>query len=258
VRLLEFLDLPGVINPGQYEFRAGHSTAMAVQDMVERVRGAWDSKRVTLGVFIDLKKAFDMVDHGILFAKMEHYGVRGEVLGLLGIYLEGRFQYVVYNGGESGRWEVSCGVPQGSVLGSLFFLIYVNDMVRASGELGFVLFADDTNLFAEGGDPVELFGKVNRGLGELGRWFRCNRLTLNLKRTDYFRRTKPPEVPLGGLEFEGEQIRRVEGTRFLGVWIDAGLNLRGHIGQVGTKVRQLPGVLGRVRADLDEHLLPSL
>jgi hypothetical protein len=97
------------------------------------------------------------------------------------------------------------------------------------------------NLFAEGRDPVELFGKVNRGLGELGRRFRSNRLNLNLKKTEYvyFSRTRPPEVLPGGLEMEGEQIRRVEGTRFLGVWINAGLNWKGHIGQVGTKVRQL-------------------
>jgi hypothetical protein len=130
------------------------------------------------------------------------------VFKFLGSYLEGRFQYVVYNKGESGRWEVRCRVPQGSVLGPLFFLIYVNDMARARGELGFVLFADDTNLFAEGGgDPVELFEKVNRGLGELGRLLRCNRLTLNLKKTEYvyFSRTRPPEVPLGGLEFEGNR-----------------------------------------------------
>jgi hypothetical protein len=94
-----------------------------------------------------------------------------------------------------------------------------------------------TQTFLQRGDPVELFKKVNRALGELGRWFRCNRLTLNLKKTEYvyFSRTRPPEAPLGGLEFEGEQIRRVEGTRFMGIWIDAGLNLRGHIGQVGTK-----------------------
>jgi hypothetical protein len=120
VRLLEFLDLQGVINPGQYGFKAGHSPAMAVQDMVERVRGAWDSKKATLGVFINLEKAFDIVDHRILLAKLEHYGVIGEVLKLLWSYLEGRFQYVVYNGGESGKWEVRCRVPQGSFLGPCF------------------------------------------------------------------------------------------------------------------------------------------
>jgi hypothetical protein len=80
---------------------------------------------------------------------------------------------------------VECGVPQGSVLGSLFFLLYVKDMARVTGKLGFVLFEDDTNLFAEGQEPAELFGRVNGGLSELGRWFRYNRLTLNLKNTKY-------------------------------------------------------------------------
>jgi hypothetical protein len=90
VKLLELLDLQSVINPGRYGFRAGHSTAMAVQNMVERVRDAWDSMRSTLEVFIDLKNAFDMVDHGIFLAKVEHYEVRGEVFGLLWSYLESR------------------------------------------------------------------------------------------------------------------------------------------------------------------------
>jgi hypothetical protein len=219
-RLVELFDLQGVVTPGQYGFRSGHSTAMAILDMVERVRGAWSEGNTALGVFIDLKKEFDTVDHGILLAKLEHYGVRGEALELLA-------SYVVYNGGKSARNGVECGVPQGSVLGPLFFLHYVNSIVGASGELGFVLFVDDTNLFAKGWDTGELFEKVNRGLGELGRWFRSNRLSLNLKKTEYVYFTygpKPPEVPPGGLVFVGEQIRRVEGTRFLSIWIDAGLN----------------------------------
>jgi hypothetical protein len=103
---------------------------------------------------------------------------------------------------------------------------------------------------------VELYGKVNRGLGKLGRWFRSNRLTLNLKKTEYvdFSRTRPPEVLLRVLEYDREQIKRVEGAGFLGVWIDARIKWRGHVGQV----RQLLGVLGRIRADVDEYLLLSI
>merc|ERR1711888_288770 len=126
-RLVRFLDAHWVLTPGQYGFRAGHSTAMAVLDMVERVRGAWGRGNAALGVFIDLKKAFNTVDHGLLLAKLEHYGVRGPALGLLGSYLGGRSQYVMYGGYESEKGAVECGVPQGSVLGPLFFLIYVND-----------------------------------------------------------------------------------------------------------------------------------
>ena len=108
---------------GQYGFRPGHSTAMAVLDMVEKVRGAWDLGNAAIGVLIDLKKAFDTVDHGILLAKLEHYGVRGRALQLLESYLADRSQYVQYDGFESERGPLSCGVPQGSVLGPLFFLI---------------------------------------------------------------------------------------------------------------------------------------
>jgi hypothetical protein len=131
--------------------------------MLERVRETWRKKNLALGVFIDLKKAFDIVDHRIPLAKLEHYGLRGEALGLLGSYLRDRSQYVVCNGWESGRQGVECGVPQGSVLGPLFFLLYVNDMKRATGELGFVVFADDTNLFAEGQDPAWMSERVNGG-----------------------------------------------------------------------------------------------
>jgi hypothetical protein len=98
-RLLEFLDHQEVITPGQYGFRSGYFTAMAVLVMVERVRGAWRKKNVALGVFKDLKKAFNMVDYRILLAKLEHHEVRGEALELLGSYLRDKSQYVVHNGG---------------------------------------------------------------------------------------------------------------------------------------------------------------
>jgi hypothetical protein len=98
-----------VVIPGQYGFRYGHSMAMAVVDMVERVREAWRKNNVALGVFIDLKKAFDSVDHRILLSKLEHYGMRGEALGLLESYLMDRSQYMVYNGGNQGGMGWSVG-----------------------------------------------------------------------------------------------------------------------------------------------------
>ena len=184
-RLVHFLDRNKVTIPGQYGFRAGHSTAMAVLDMVEKVRGAWGRGNIALGVFIDLKKAFDTVDHEILLDKLEHYGIRGTAQGLLRSYLSKRSQYVTYGGHESERGEIECGVPQGSVLGPLFFLLYVNDMVKAAKGLDFVLFADDTNIFIEGKNSDELVKRVKEGLEGISRWFQCNRLTLNLKKTVY-------------------------------------------------------------------------
>ena len=142
----------------------------------------------------------------------------------------------------------------------MFFLVYVNDMVRACEGLGLVLFADDTNIFAEDSDPARLFSRVNEGLVGLGRWFRCNRLTLNLKKTEYvyFGGPKGQEVGGLGLGVGGEQIRRVEGARFLGVWVDGGLRWAEHGGRVRGKVGQLLGVLGRASAVLGGRTLLSL
>ena len=122
---------------------------------------------------------------------------------MLESYLSGRAQHVVYGGHELERRQVERGVPQGSVLGPLFFLIYVNDM-RACRGLDMVLFADDTNIPAEGSNPAELFGRVNRGLGKLSRWFRCNRLTLNLKTMEcLFHRTRGTRGATGGVRDRG-------------------------------------------------------
>ena len=260
VRLSEFFEEQGVLIPGQYGFRAGHSTDMAILDMVEKVRAAWGEKKVALGVFIDLKKAFDTVDHTILLKKLEHYGIRGPAISLLGSYLSDRKQYVCYDGFESEKGHVQCGVPQGSVLGPLFFLLYVNDMVRASNEIDLVLFADDTNIFCVGKTHSELFEKANRGLSAISRWFRCNKLTLNLKKTEYVYFGGPGgrQVPIGGLKIGEEAIRRVQGARFLGVWVDEGLRWSGQIEKVRSKVGRLLGVLGRAQAALGGELVHKL
>ena len=133
-------------------------------------------------------------------------------------------------------------------------------MVRASNEVALVLFADDTSIFADGKDPVDLFAKVNRGLAELSTWFRCNKLTLNLKKTEYayFGGPGGRVAPEGGLKIGEDLIRRVEGVKFLGVWVDEGLKWTGHIGKVKSKISRLLGVLGRAQAALGGRLLHML
>ena len=155
---------------------------------------------------------------------------------------------------------MTCGVPQGSVLGPLFFLLYVNDMVRVCGELILVLFADDTNVFAEASNPVDLLKRVNEGLRELSIWFRCNKLTLNLKKTEYvyFKGPSQTATPQESVRIGDEGIRQVQGIRFLGVWIDEGLRWTAHIEKVRTKVSQLLGVIGRARTSLGGRATLSL
>ena len=166
-----FLESHGVITLTQYGFRSDYSTSMVILDMV-KMRAAWGHGNVALGIFIDT------VDYGVLLARMEHYRVRGGS-GVAGQLPGEEVPVCGLWGAESGRGRVESGVPQG------FCLIYDNDMVRVDRDLSFVLFADDTNIFAEGRDSVELFGRVNGELRELNRWFRCNRLTLNLIKTEY-------------------------------------------------------------------------
>ena len=186
--------------------------------------------------------------------------MRGVALALLQSYLRERSQYVVYGGVESGRGQVTCGVPQGSVLGPLFFVIYVNDMFRACEGIDPVLFADDSNFYAEDNDLEHLFERVNRGLEALGRWFKCNRLTLNLKKTEFIFFGGPKGQDLGRLSLTagGEVIKQVSEARFLGVWVDEGLRWTAHIDKVRSKVGQLLGVVGRASAVLWPGALLSL
>ena len=116
-------------------------------EITERIKESIDSGKFGCGIFIDLRKAFDTVNHDILYKKLEHYGVRGMLLEWFKSYLTDRKQYVFYNGESSDLKLISCGVPQGSVLGPLLFLIYINDLPNISTNLKFFLFADDTNIY---------------------------------------------------------------------------------------------------------------
>ena len=143
-----------------------------------------DRKEHAVGVFLDLSKAFDTVNYEILFDKLYHYGIRGLALDWVKSYFNERSQFVEYNGLRSSPHKIRCGVPQGSILGPLFFILYINDLNNASN-LESILFADDTNLFISLKDPDFLISTLNCELIKLSKWFRANRLSLNLTKTNF-------------------------------------------------------------------------
>ena len=163
-RLYAYLEKLNFFYPLQFGFREKHSTGHALISMTEEIRNTIDNGNYGCGVFIDLKKAFDTVNHSILLKKLEHYGIRGVALDWFCSYLSNRKQYVSVNGHISETLQIRCGVPQGSVLGPLLFLIYINDLPSVSKCLTFYLFADDTNIYFEASDLFTLQKVVNREL----------------------------------------------------------------------------------------------
>jgi len=177
-----------------------------------------------MGIYLDPQKAFDTVNHSILLRKLNIYGVRGTVLNWFTSYLSNRKQYVAMSKYESLFETVSCGVPQGSVLGPLLFLIYINDIQFAVLDAKLKLFADDTNLFLHDSDSVKLFLRANICMSQLCEWFKVNKLSLNLDKTCYsIFGSNHKNMTAQTLYINDKVIQNVASCKYLGILIDSDL-----------------------------------
>jgi hypothetical protein len=184
-RLIKYLDANNILHQSQLGFRAKLSTSMALLELVDEISKSIDDKKYTVGVFLDLAKAFDTVNHQILLSKLNHYGVRGIANKWFASYLGNRQQYVTVYNVSSSFSKIVCGVPQGSILGPLLFILYINDLNSVSENLRTIMFADDTNLFRSDDNLAEIESSLDRELQLFTLWFQVNLLSLNVSKTPY-------------------------------------------------------------------------
>ena len=258
-RLIDFLETYKILYEKQFGFRKDHSTYMALMILIDKLIKCMENGEYVIGVFLDLSTAFDTVDHSILLRKLYFYGIRGTAYEWFESYLSNRKQCVLYDGVQSSMKTIKCGVPQGSILGPLLFLIYINDLATICKHTLPFLFADDTNLFKHGNDLNEMVNSLNQELLDISLWLKVNKLSLNVKKTHYMVFTSKKCTPNSlDITIDGCNIDRVKHTKFLGVFIDEKLNWKKHVSYISSKISKGIGIIIKARNLLSLNALKTL
>lgn len=220
--------------------------------MVERTKQNIEMKLLTMGIFVDLSKAFDLLNHNLLIQKLSAYGVRGGPLNLIKSYLANRNQFVNLSGTVSTTKSISIGVPQGSILGPFLFVVFINDLAGYLKQ-DCVLYADDTNIFLSNSNVTELYEEANTTLEKLENWLTYNKLVPNVTKTHYIifcaKNKQILDTPL--LRFANINLTRVYETKFLGLTLDYQLTWHQHVKNTTNAIYRNIPILYKLR-----HIFP--
>jgi hypothetical protein len=247
----------------QYGFLQGLSTEMATMELVDRIIKDMDEGKTPINIYIDLSKAFDTLNHTILITKLRFYGVAENTIKLFESYLQNRKQYVEWDNTKSECEYLTTGVPQGSILGPLLFIIYVNDIINASKLYHLIMYADDTTMYTaintKHQTEKHINDTLNKELNKITEWFKVNKLALNNKKTKYMmftvhRRPKPEII----LQIENKNLDMVEQFNFLGIELDDKITWSSHINKISLKITRALGIINKLKLILPQRIMMIL
>lgn len=238
------------------------STQTAVMSFIDRLYEHINNHQKCLAIFVDLSKAFDLVTHEILLSKMKSLGLRGHVNDLIRSYLFNRKQLVEVRGVRSSLCSIDCGVPQGSTLGPLLFLLFVNDLPDVVGDpLNLVMFADDNTLLSSGRSMSDALSDARVDLNGISGWLDKNRLFLNVSKTVFMKFSLKNTIDHTNksllLKVNSRSIEQVNVARFLGIEIDSNLNWHQHIDSLCSKLSSVCYALFRLKTSTNEKICLS-
>ena len=244
----------------QFGFRNKHSTDYAVPRITDKIQKAIDDRDFSCGIFLDFSKAFDTVDHAILIKKLECYGIRGNAKNWFTSYLSNHQQTVTVNNITSSPATISCGIPQGSVLGLVLFLLYINDFHQCFDLFDSHLFADDANLIYRHKSLSVLEFDINNELNNIDTCLRANKLSLNIEKSNFviFHPSQRKITLHVKLLINDTSLMKENCIKYLGIMIDSNLNWKSQISCISKIIKRSIGILSKLRYYVDLSILIKL